>query len=173
MRDLDLIDLWPVTSCSRPCQARLAVQRLFFVCTATVSSAAILKRHDDHWSHLMPIVAVQVQFGAVACIQGHFRPYKITRVFFCLYLLTEKKKERWRRWSHCVQLVKTHRLIYRLTFLGRHLTLRSRDHLKFKFDFDLTGQEIHVSMSLTRETRQLSSYCSNGRRSKVIQLYNQ
>ena len=46
----DSNELWLVTSFSRPCQARMKIQRQSCVGTAAVWSSVILKRHDDHIS---------------------------------------------------------------------------------------------------------------------------
>ena len=59
-------------------------------------------------SYLNPIWVVQMQLGSVTFDQGHFRSYNVTR----LLLITSCRNEvEGCMRSHCVQLVKAHRLM--------------------------------------------------------------
>ena len=96
-------------------------------------SLVISHSKTSWWSYLMPFVVAQVRFGSVTffnVISGHVSLFR-----FLLISSYWNEIERW-GWSHCVQLLKTYRLIYILILFGHHLALRERV-LRSKFDFDL------------------------------------
>ena len=64
-----------------------------------------------------------------------------------LLIIHEWKQLQIRAWSHCVSLVKTHRLICNMTYLGQHVASRELD---LRSNFELTSQyhQVHVSTRL-------------------------
>ena len=82
------------------------------------------------------------QFSSVTppkVIWGHLRsPTVFLRITF-----DPREVETW-EWSHCVSLIKTHRYICNMTYLGHHVTLTWGQILTLTFQ----GHAIHVSMRL-------------------------
>ena len=58
-----------------------------------------------------------------------------------------KKKLQTLPWSHCDCLVKTHRLICKITYSGQHLTSRDLD-LMPNIDLTFQGHQVHFSTRL-------------------------
>ena len=135
MLSSDSNDIWSVTSFEIPCQARMAIQRQ--ICVGTASSSVIWKRHDDHICQSWWPGTIWIR----DLFQCHFRSCKSLACFFLLITSYWKEIER-REWSHCVQLVKTYRLICILISFGHHLALRERK-LRSKFGLDLSELRSH------------------------------
>ena len=63
-----------------------------------------------------------------------------------LSIASRRKELRHRAWSHCVQLIKTHRM----THFDLGVTLRLRD-LRSPSDLDLGGHHIHIPMRINED----------------------
>ena len=61
------------------------------------------------------------QFSSMTPLKRHLRSPKVTNHFLPI-TFAAKEVETW-KWFHCVSLVKTHRLICNMTYLGHHVTL--------------------------------------------------
>ena len=89
---------------------------------------------------------IQVQVSVVTFIKviwGRMTPSEVTNRF--LLIIHDWKELQTRAWSHCDRLVKTHRLICNMTYLGRHVTSHDLDPIS-NFDLTLQGHQVHVSM---------------------------
>ena len=64
------------------------------------------------------------------------------------------KKVEIRSWFHCVRLVKMHRLICNMTYLGQHVTSRDLD-LGLNFDLTFQRHQVHFSTRLDERNRML------------------
>ena len=69
----------------------------------------------------------------IKVIWGRMTSSEITNRF--LLIIHEWEELQTREWSHCVRLVKTHRLICNMTYLGQHVTSRDLD---LRSNFDMT-----------------------------------
>ena len=87
----------------------------------------------------------------IKVIWGRMTSFEITNKF--MLIIHEWEELQTRAWSHCLRLVKTHRLICNSTYLGQHVTSRNLDlwsnfDLKFQSHqvctcFDAPWQEEH------------------------------
>ena len=84
-------------------------------------------------------------------IWGHLRPPTV----FLRITFDPKAIETW-EWSHCVSLIKTHRYICNMTYLGHHVTLTWGQIFTLTFQ----GHAIHVSMRLDEENTMVQNHCS-------------
>ena len=83
--------------------------------------------------------------------KGHLRSPKVTNRFLRI-TFDPKEIETW-EWSHCVSLIKTHRYICNMTYLGHHVTLNWGQILTLTFQ----GHAIHVSMRLGEANTMVST----------------
>ena len=65
-------------------------------------------------------MTIQVQTLSLLC-KGHMVSPEVTNAF--LPITHDRKGLETRAWSQCVRLIKTHRLICDMTYLGNHVTL--------------------------------------------------
>ena len=125
----------------------------------------IIKRRDDHilvqWWWSWRIWISYLWSKSFQVIQGHM---------CCIVTSWSSKIERY-ICSHCVHLVKTHRLRCILTLVGHYLTLRSRGLRSHKLKIWHRPFEVNKCMFWcvsTREARWYLNHCSIILRSKVI-----
>ena len=97
--------------------------------------------------------------------------FEVTNSFFFLLIIHEWKALQTQEWSHCVRLVKTHRLICNMTYLGQHVTSRDLD-LRSNFDLTLQGHQVHVSTRLDERNTMVLELSRSMLSSKVIRKKN-
>ena len=96
-------------------------------------------------------------FDPMTYPSGHSRSYEVTLVFFPL-TFDRIEIERW-RWFQCVFLAQTHRLIYNMTYLARHVTSRGLD-LRSNSDIELLRSECTYFDASRRQERDAAKILS-------------
>ena len=127
-----------MTSFLKACSAPGRGFVMFRVCSATFSPITIQIMSES--LHTRPMEVTPVHFGFHDL---HLR----SRRFFANNLM---KRDTASRWSHCGQLVKTHRMMYLWTYFDQGWPLRSRD-LRSNIDLDLSGSKHTYSDAPWRE----------------------
>ena len=109
----------------------------------TYRSASIHWKLYRHRSSVMTKVTVFIDDPS----KGHLRLLEINNSF--LPITGDREEiEAW-EWSHCDSLIKSHRLICNITYLGHHVTL----NLTSNFDLDLSRWPCMFRCVLTRQKR--------------------
>ena len=113
-------------------------KRFSLFCAGYASSALLSDRNSlilsESW-YIRPSVMIQAQLLTSDLCKGHLRSSEVTNSF--LSITFDREKIQLWAWSHCVCLVKAHRLICNMTYFDLFGSPRDLD-LRSNFPLDLS-----------------------------------
>ena len=123
--------------------------------------------HKGHNS--WPTLTTLMPYFLLDSCKGMWRHQRLPNAF--LLINTYRKKIQPRKWSHCVQLVMAHRMIYMMTLNSRNLEVKRPEITWPEANLWPWPLEVNTYMfrcGMTRELRWCFLFCPNLITSKVI-----